>query len=148
MNRVSMNWTCSKGEEFSRAPRFVQPASRRALLRRFLALRAYAENVQRVIHIRVTHLARHAREAVGDAEIERLHLAAIAANDVVMVMLAAVEFIAIRAVAEVAAPHETDLLHRRQAAVDRHEVALAVLQPRMQGIGRERAVLADEQLED
>jgi hypothetical protein len=49
-----------------------------------------------------------------------------AANDVVMVVVSRIEFIPVGAIAKVAPADEIDLLHRGEAAVDRHQVADAL----------------------
>src|SRR5207249_4242583 len=86
-----------------------------------LALRANAEDLQRVRHICVAKLPRHALEPIGHAEVERLDAMTGATDDVVMMMVAGVELVAIRAVAEIASAHEIDLLHRRDAAIHSHQ---------------------------
>src|SRR5580704_12265156 len=98
-------------------------------------------------HLGVTHLARHALEAIRHAQIEGLGLMARAADDVVVVMLARVDLVTIRAIAEVAPPHDAAFLHRREAAVHGHEVATASLHPLMQLLRREGPMLACEDAE-
>ena len=115
---------------------------------RCLALRADTENLQQVRDLGIAHLPRHALQSVGHANIQRLCLVAGAANDVVVMMLAGVDLVAIGPIAEIAAPDDGALFHRREAAVDRHQVATAFLHPPVDFLRREGAMLMSQDAED
>ncbi len=119
--------------------------NRRASFRR--ATWAGAEDFERVGDVLITHLPREAFEAVGHAEVERMHAAAGAADDVMVMMLAVVEFVAVGAVAKIAPPQHADFLHRLERAIDRDDVALLRAQLSMQLLGAKRPVLLHENRE-
>ena len=98
--------------------------------------------------IRIADLPGHSLEAVCHAQIERSHSMARAADDVMMVMLAGVELIAIGAIAKIAPAHERDFLHRRQTTVNGDQIAHAAFHAPMQFFRRKGAMLARQYLKD
>ncbi len=109
-----------------------------------LALFADAENLEGMCYFCVTHLSGHSFKSVGNAKIERLDGMTDPADDVVVMMFASVEFVAISAVTEVAPPHQRDRFHCREAAIDRDEVAPASVHFLVDFIRREWPVLLRE----
>lgn len=91
---------------------------------KLFAERADAEEFQRVGDVLVTHLSDQAFQLGHEAVVlEILHLGALAADDVVMMLVAVPKLVARHPVAEVAAADEIDLLELGQAAIDGNQVA-------------------------
>ncbi len=99
-------------------------------------------------HLRITHLARHAFEGIRHANIEHPDAPARAADHMMMVVPRVIEFIAIGAVTKVASLHDLDLLHGRESAINRDEIAFTGGQILVDFFCRKRSVLLGENRQD
>ena len=70
------------------------------------------------------------------------------ADNVMMVIFAGIELVAINPVAEVAAPYQVDRFKRRQHPVNRDQIARAFFQPRMHFFSGKRAVFVRQDFEN
>lgn len=114
----------------------------------FLALRADPEDFEQMRDLRVAKLARHALQPIRHAHVQGLRLVAGTAHDVMVMVIAGIDLVAIGGVAEVAPAHRTALFHHRQAAVNGHQVTSVPLHPLVQFLRGEGAMLAGKNTED
>jgi hypothetical protein len=112
-----------------------------------LALGADAEDFEGVGDVAIAEVAGSALEFAGDAIIEDFDFATAPADDVVVVVGALVDFVAVGAVAEVASAQHADLLHGLEGPVDGDDIAAFALELMVELFRAERAVLAGENSE-
>jgi len=107
---------------------------------RLPALWANAKQLCRVRYARVPHLSRQLFQGVGDAEIDRLHFRADAADNVVVMIFLALEFVATCSIAEITTSHQTQFFERGEIPVHGDKITGLFFQALVNLFDRERPV--------
>ncbi|MEJ1972654.1 MAG: hypothetical protein WDM96_09400 [Lacunisphaera sp.] len=112
-----------------------------------LARGTHAEEFQHVADPRVALVLQLLLGVARESEVDRIRPAAGLADDVVAAVRAGRQFVEARAVVQVAAAHEAEILEGGEAAVDRHEVAGPDAHDLVQPLDADRTFLRQKRLD-